>query len=69
MNNLFYKYEVCDRYGIEYTCIKWLDGSVLTESRIIDKPTSELTEEDLLIIQEFIDGGSVITDKTLGIEP
>lgn len=69
MANLFYKYEVYDHYGVEHTCLKWLENSFIGEGRSVNKPTSELTAEDLAMIQEFIDAGSVIQDKTEAVVP
>jgi hypothetical protein len=64
MAKKFYMYQVRDLCGVEYTSIKWFDSSIHMRYAKIDKPTADLTPEDLVILQEFIDGGMIIQDKT-----
>ena len=60
----FYMYQVRNLCGVEYTSLKWFDPSMHIKYAKIDKPTADLTPEDLVILQEFIDGGMIIQDKT-----
>ena len=65
MSHFFYKYEVyTDSNGIERTLLKWLVNGVFGESMKIDKPTSDITAEDQLILDQFFEEGGIVQDKT-----
>lgn len=63
MSHYFYKYEVYQKEGIDYTLLKWFVDGDFMQTQKIDKPTLDLTQDDLNIIQHFINEGSVVQDK------
>lgn len=64
MSHYFYQYKVyTDEEGVEKTLLKWIVDGSFGETQKIDKPTSELTPEDLEVIQHFIDEGMVVKEK------
>ena len=63
MSKKFYMYQVHNLCEVEYTSLKWFNPTMDIKYSKIDKPTADLTPEDLLILQEFIDGGMIIENK------
>jgi hypothetical protein len=65
MPHFFYDYKVfTDMHGVERTILKWFVDSEYATTEKIDKPTSELTEDELQIIAHFFEDGGVPKDKT-----
>lgn len=65
MSHFFYEYKVfTDANGVEHTVLKWFVNNEYATSEKIDKPTSELTEDELHILEQFFEDGGVPKDKT-----
>ena len=65
MADFFYEYKVYfDQDGIEYTLLKWFNNGNYADSDKIDKPTSSLTDDDIKILNLFVEAGSIVQDKT-----
>lgn len=69
MSHYFYRYQVYERDGIEYTLLKWLENGVFNDTRKIDKPTLYLTNEDIYILNQFFDEGGIAKPKYEAIIP
>lgn len=63
MARLFYQYEIIQLAEVEYTSLKWFDTELNNKTLSIYKPTEELTQEDLLILNEFIESGMKLENK------
>ena len=63
MPHLFYYYSVSQKDNIEFTRLKWFENGEYENSRSFDKPTSELTSEEIEILNYFFDQGGIIESK------
>jgi len=63
MENYYYMYLVYQNFDIEHTVLKWFENGDFQKNKKIDKPTLELTQEDLEILNDFISKGSVVQNK------
>jgi hypothetical protein len=65
MTDFFYEYKVYfDSEGLEHTLLKWFNNGNYADSNKIDKPTKDLTSDDIKILNLFIEAGSVVQEKT-----
>lgn len=65
MSHFFYEYKVYeDSEGVERTLLKWLVDGTFGESGKIDKPTSQITPDDQLMLDHFFEDGGIVHDKT-----
>lgn len=49
----YYEYNIYEIDGVEYTLLKWIEGSTYGPTFKIDKPTIELTADDLSMLNNF----------------
>lgn len=64
MSHYFYEYKIYNNeYNNEYTLLKWFVNSNPSHTQKIEKLTSELTKDDLDIIQQFVASGSIVQNK------
>ena len=51
MADFFYEYKVYfDSEGLEHTLLKWFNDGEYAKSNKIDKPTSDLTRDDIIVL-------------------
>lgn len=63
MTHYFYQYRIYLKDDVEYTLLKWFHDNDYFASKKIDKPTTELTSDDIDILHLFLNNGAVVHDK------